>query len=188
MKSKFPRAAAMEVAAELVRALRTVTLADRLIVAGSLRRRKAEVGDVEILYIPREHTEPDGLFDQRTVNESDTALEALVRSGAIAKRPNSLGSEIWGENNKLALHVATGIPVDLFRARESNWFNLLVCRTGSAQYNIRIAAAAQARGWKWHPYRTGFTDAYGAVVPVRSERDAFDLVGLPYLEPWQRNL
>lgn len=186
-KKKWPRSAALEVARDLCRALRPVTVPDRLIVAGSLRRRKNEVGDVEILYIPKFESERDGLFDTRQVNLVDRVLEALMRSGVLAPRRNTIGSEIWGEKNKLAVHVASGIPVDLFTAREVNWFNYLVCRTGSAENNVRIAATAKARGWQWNPYGAGFTDQSGTMVPVAREQDVFELLGLPYLEPWERN-
>lgn len=185
-KLKHPRAAALNVARELVKALRPVSSPDRLIVAGSLRRRKAEVGDVEIVYLSLLGTEPDGLFDFKTINLVDAVLDRLLASGVLAKRPNTLGSDIWGPKNKLALHCATGIPVDLFQATEANWFNYLVCRTGSAETNTRIAAAAQAKGWKWHPYDPGFTDEEGNWRLVRSEAEVFALAGLPYLDPWQR--
>lgn len=188
MKTKFPSADAIAVAREVVQALKPAVVPDRLIIAGSLRRRNSEVGDVEVLYIPQLLSERDGLFDTRQVNQADLALARLLEAGVLAKRQNSLGSEIWGEKNKLALHRASGIPVDLFSARPANWFNLVVCRTGSAESNVRIAAAAQLKGWKWNPYGEGFTDRQGNLIPVRSERDAFELIGLPYLEPWQRNL
>lgn len=159
---------------------------DRLVVAGSLRRRKALVGDVEILYIPKFTTVPDGLFDSKQFNYSDHALEQMLQSGVIAKRKNVNGSEMWGEKNKLAVHVRSGIPIDFFSARESNWFNYLVCRTGGAESNTEIASAARAKGWKWHPYGQGFTDQHGCIHVVNSEQDVFSLAGLPYKEPWER--
>jgi DNA polymerase/3'-5' exonuclease PolX len=112
---------------------------------------------------------------------------SLLQSGRLAKRTNVNGSEMWGHKNKLAVHVASGIPVDLFSARLGNWFNYLVCRTGGAESNMRIASAAQAKGWKWNPYGVGFTNETGSDVFVNSERDAFELVGLKYLEPWERS-
>ena len=151
-----------------------------------MRRRKQEVGDVEILYIPMFVAEPDGFFDRRTVNLADRALDKLLADGVIEKRKNALGSEIWGGRNKLARHIATGVPVDLFAARFENWWNYLVCRTGSAENNVRICMAAQTRGWKWTPYSAGFTDDRGSLVQVSREAEVFHLVGLPYLEPWQR--
>ena len=182
-KVKYPRAAALAVAKELCDLQR---ICDRLICAGSLRRRKLTVGDVEILYIPKFATEPDGLFDQKKVNLVDVALEEMIKSGIIAQRRNVNGSAMWGEKNKLAVHVATGIPVDFFATTEASWYNYLVCRTGSADNNLLIASAAQAKGWKWNPYGVGFTSDSGQVVEVKSERDVFEFVGLPYREPWER--
>jgi hypothetical protein len=49
--------------------------------------------------------------------------------------------------------------------------------------------AAQAKGWKWNPYGSGFSRAVGLgreVHQVTREQDVFAFVGLPYLEPWQR--
>jgi DNA polymerase/3'-5' exonuclease PolX len=183
-KVKFPRAAAIEVARELVRLLGPV--AERLVIAGSLRRRKPEVGDVEVLYIPRTTPEPDGLFDTVQANLADRAIQSLLDAGVLAKRLNSLDSEMWGPKNKLAVHLATGIPVDLFAATPANWFNYLVCRTGSADNNTRIATAAKSKGWTWKPYAHGFLDQHANWQRVTSEQDVFALAGLPYLDPWQR--
>ena len=182
-KTKYPRAAALAVAKELCELRR---LCDRLICAGSLRRRKLEVGDVEILYIPKFATVKDGLFESSQVNVVDLALDEALKEGILAKRKNVNGSVMWGQKNKLAVHVASGIPVDFFEATEANWFNYLVCRTGGAENNRRIAVAANDKGWRWNPYGVGFTDNYGDIKPVSSEREVFELVGLDYLEPWER--
>ncbi|MDE2021280.1 MAG: hypothetical protein KGJ13_13170, partial [Patescibacteria group bacterium] len=82
--------------------------------------------------------------------------------------------------------AASGIPVDFFSTAESSWFNYLVCRTGGADNNCQIALAANRKGWKWNPYGAGFTDQHGQMVPARQERDVFELVGLPYRDPWDR--
>lgn len=184
MKTKFPRALALAAAADLCRLLKPVT--DRLICAGSLRRKKAEVGDLELVYIPKFNVVPDGLFDTAKENLTDRALAEILDREILVQRKNSLGTFTWGERNKLAIHTATGIPVDLFATDERSWFNYLVCRTGSAGTNMHIAAEALKKGWRWHPYKEGFTDADGNLVTVHSEREVFDLVGLPYLEPWER--
>lgn len=184
MKTKFPCAVAMAVAREL--SLRLADSCVRLQFAGSLRRGKPEVGDVELVYIPDFRSEPDGLFDSRRVNLADAMLDDLLRAGVIAKRRNVHGSEMWGEKNKLAVHVASGVPVDFFATSEASWFNYLVCRTGGKESNMAIADAALRKGWRWHPYAGGFTDGEGNPVRVTCEEDAFRLVGLPALAPWDR--
>ncbi|MHB9007630.1 MAG: DNA polymerase/3'-5' exonuclease PolX, partial [Limisphaerales bacterium] len=71
---------------------------------------------------------------------------------------------------------------------ESNWANYLVCRTGPATLNTRIASLAQARGLKWNPYGSGFLDqANGRDVVVTTEEEVFAAVGLPCLPPEQRD-
>ena len=183
-KTKFSRAEALAVARELCQALKPYT--DRLIVAGSLRRRKELVGDVEILYIPKSEERTIDFFAKTNVNLVDEVLSSLLQKEVIRHRLNVNGSEMWGQKNKLAVHVATGIPVDFFSATPGNWCNYLVCRTGSAENNTRIASEAQAKGWKWHPYGEGFTDNYGDPVPITSEKAVFELLNLTYLEPWER--
>lgn len=183
-KTKFPVARAQAVAEVLRLALED--FCERIEIAGSIRRRKPEVGDVEIVFVPKMQTIPDGLFDTKEISQAGHVIDALVRAGALARRKNVNGSEMWGAKNKLALHVATGIPVDFFATTEAAWFNYLVCRTGGAENNTRLAMAAQDKGWKWNPYGPGFTDARGEIVPVKSERDVFELLGLDYLEPWER--
>lgn len=187
-KTKYPRAAAVEVARQICDALKPLT--ERLICAGSLRRRKPEVGDIEIVYIAKLGEVGNGseLIPFTTQgNLVNQQLDHWLRFGVIRKRLNSQGVCTWGEQNKLAVAVASGIPIDFFEGNLENWWTLLVCRTGSAAHNEKICNAAVARGLRWDPY-SGFRDRKsGRLLYVpKSERDVFTRVGLPYLEPWQR--
>lgn len=161
----------------------------RLIVAGSLRRRKEDVGDVEILYVPmiQHGVDPEDLFRERqvTTNMAEVAIERLLGNGTLEKRNTSLGRTLFGPENKCVRHVATGIPVDLFATKEARWWNYLVCRTGPKELNERIARKAQDLGWQWNPYSPGFWAA-GLCCEMKSEQDVFRFVGLPYMEPWER--
>ena len=189
---KFPLAVARKVGDRLIEAL--APACSRLAVAGSIRREKAEVGDVEIVYIPKTATvpNPEALFGDESmqVNAVDLVLKQLIEQGSLAKRTNVLGSEVWGAKNKFAVAVKTGIPVDFFEATPVNWFNYLVCRTGGALMNTEIAKRAKAKGFKWNPYGSGFTKVWGTgeakYVVINSEEEVFHFVGLPYLEPRER--
>ena len=188
-KPKFPREVALPVALELSELLKSACLPERLMVCGSLRRNRDRVSDVEILYVSKSHPVRDGLFDAVEAQEVDGVLMCLLSQGVIKKRKTKRDTSTWGPFNKLAVHTKSGVPVDFFAATEDNWWNQVVCRTGSAENNIRIAAAARKKKMKWHPYGHGFTDArhgMGELIPVRSEEDVFRIVGLPYLEPSQR--
>jgi len=187
-KQRYPLADARAVAAELIAALQYAPCGpccERIEIAGSIRRQKPTVGDVELLFIPRfeQRQVPPNLFPTLT-DLAALKFDELIRTGILAKRLNKNGGTAWGAQNKLAVHVASGIPVDLFTATDANWFNYLVCRTGGAENNRQIAMAAQARGWKWNPYGTGFERVgYFERHVVKAERDVFDFAGLPYLTP-----
>jgi DNA polymerase/3'-5' exonuclease PolX len=156
----------------------------RIEIAGSIRRRKPEVGDIEILYVPKMTGGTPDLFGvSEPLPATDVAIGQLLRSGVLAKRKNSKGSEIWGDKNKLALHVESGIPVDLFATSESCWHNYLVCRTGPAESNMRIAKRAQDLNLKWKPYGEGFETPSGKLIPCASEEEVFAVVGLHFSEP-----
>ena len=201
-KVRFPFAVAWTIAEELRETLAPAS--ERIVIAGSLRRRKPDVGDIELLYIPRvvPLRDPDDMFADRTANLADLVIRYLESVGALERRKNVNGSEMFGPKNKLMRHVRSGINVDLFAATPENWFNYLVCRTGPAESNMRIATAAQARGWKWNPYGAGFSvaavsdrrdaddgrrsETAATVLAVHSERAVFEFAGLEYREPWER--
>lgn len=184
MKTKWPRSAALAVARELCARLKPHC--ERLIVAGSLRRRKEQVGDVEILYVPRMEERPADLLTSCMASLADEEIARMLADGTLTKRPSKTGGTAWGDKNKLALH-RSAMPVDLFRTTPEAWFNYLVCRTGPAESNTRIATEAQRRGYRWNPYGAGFTRLTdGRVIPMDGEQAVFAFVGLPYAEPWER--
>ena len=185
-KQRWPRAYAQHVA-ELL----TVELGPacaRLQIAGSLRRKKHSVGDIELVYVPRieRRTDTSTLFPEEiTVNCADEVINRWERDGVLRRRLNINGSETFGEKIKLMLHVDSSVPVDLFSTTEESWWNYLVCRTGPAESNVAIAEAARAKGWEWKPYSPGFY-RIGHTEIMHSERAVFDFVGLPYNEPERR--
>lgn len=190
-KKKWAREEAGMVGLLLLGALQDFCEPERVMICGSIRRKKPMVGDAELVFVPKLIPVPTGDFfaPPKMIPATDAVLEKLLADGVLAKRRNVNGSEMWGEKNKLAVHVPTGIPVDLFTASAGNWWNYVVCRTGGAENNMAIASAAIRKGWKWNPYSEGFSRAKGLgreVHAVTSERDVFDFVGLPYREPEHR--
>lgn len=149
---------------------------EKVVVAGSIRRRKSEVGDIELLCVPKY----DGGIDQL-----DREIGALVVQRILGFRRNKLGSRVYGPKNKLMIHVPSGIGVDIFSTDEECWPVALVVRTGGEKTNKQIAMAAIRKGWHWHAYGRGFTTPDGEVI-CHSEREVFEFVGLAYREPWER--
>lgn len=188
MKTKFPRAVAQEALEDIE--IRLAMFTEQFIAAGSFRRRRQEVGDLEILYVPKLIPVASvDLFERKEVNAAELAIEEMLARGVLKKRLNVQGRSAWGAQNKLAVFVASGLPVDLFATTKEAWNNYLVCRTGPAELNILIAQRAKRNGWKWNPYGVGFQCLTKAKRrAVQSEREVFEFVQLPYIEPADRTL
>ncbi len=188
-KPRWPLDEARAVAAEIVTWLRP--FCSKIEVAGSVRRRRESVGDIEIVYVSKFG---DAVFPGELLPRDGPLAEPeigrLVRDGVLARRPLKNGATAFGPRNKLLVHAASGIPVDLFSTEYLCWWNYLVCRTGGAESNIRIATAARRQGMKWTPYGPGFLVLCGGgmrrILRVSGEREVFEAVKLPYLEPWER--
>ena len=120
-KPKFQLALAKSVAESLCALLAPHCM--RVVIVGSIRREKQEVGDIELLILPKTEMRPDGLFDSKPFDLSAEAIDGLLDQGIIAKRPSKTGVFTWGELNRLAVHVESGIPVDFFTEPDERDFN-----------------------------------------------------------------
>lgn len=189
-KRKFSRASALAVTRVILAEL--IGCTERVLVAGSLRRGKEMVGDIEILFVPKIVTAPDPedmLGATKPLDLADAALNRMLASGMIHKRIRSDNRATWGGQLRFAVHTETEVPIDFFVANENNWWNLVVCRTGPADSNIAICNAAIAMGWKWEPYTEGYCrmiDDRKDTRTMHSEQDVFRFVNLPYRAPTAR--
>jgi DNA polymerase/3'-5' exonuclease PolX len=187
-KRQWDAGLARAVANGLVELLEPYCLAGMLCAAGSLRRGRATVGDVEICYVSRTGPvrKPGEMFESPCLL-ADAFIQHLL-GGKLEPRVSRDGITTWGDKNKLALHKATGLPVDLFREPDAaDWWRTLVIRTGPKDLNLRLIAGAERQGLRLHAYGPGFTRREtGEIVPCRSERKVFELCGLEYLEPQER--
>lgn len=180
-KIRFPHAMAIEVAGEIVTAL--TPFCERIMICGSLRRLKPEVGDIEICFVPQLGIDMDLLGKALVYNLADNRISKMVRCGIIKPRHNLRGSETWGPKNKLAIHVASGIPVDFFATTEESWWMTVVIRTGPKESNLKLIERASRRGLKLHAYGVYTRIPGGEKVIPESEDEVFELAGMSYEEP-----
>lgn len=203
-KPKFPRAVADAVFTDLRWALdpspalgRPDALCDLVCAVGGYRRRRTAMKDIELLYIPRfaQREDTSELFSvMRDVDVTEQLWNRLLAAGVLSQRRKVDGSlSAWGPHNKHAVHCATGLAVDLFATIPEHWPNRLVVTTGPMESNIRIASAARARGWEWEMANGGFVPIGGTwdTCPktrrtMRTEREVFEFVGLPFRMPEDR--
>lgn len=112
---------------------------DRLLVAGSIRRLKAEVKDVEIVCQPKRFSSGDfSLFGGNSELKVAPAFKRTVE--------RDLGTVLKGkaDGRYMQIRMYSGINLDLFMPAEHDFFRQYAIRTGSRDYSAKVIAA----GWK----------------------------------------
>lgn len=139
----------------------------RIEVAGSIRRERREIGDVEIVCIPKVQEIQDGLFDKKLV----------VNEGFI-KQVNEW-EKVKGEptGKYTQRKLPRGIALDLFICGTGNWGLIFAIRTGSAEFSHKILIGKINRaGYK---SQGGILfDGNGEIVPMPEEDKLFDMIGM----------
>lgn len=182
MKVKYPAAKAREVGEELVAELQP--LCERIEICGSLRRKLPDVGDVEILFVPKMKPARVTFFEWKDIPATENQFDLWLDNGTIEKRFGIKGAASWGKLNKLSIECRSGIPVDFFATTMEHWWMSLVIRTGGKQNNIALAQGAHKLGRRLLPYGGGVEDIRtGERTLATSERHAFELCGCEYLPP-----
>lgn len=167
---------AADEAREKVQIIREM-LADQcqqIVIAGSLRRGKALVGDGEI--VAWAHDAPTLL----------ARLDRLVATGAIKKSIYSDGRTRWGERYR-GLSVE-GLRVEIFMADQHNWGYQFWLRTGPGDANKWVM---QQLIWQKAPYQPieGYWWAGKHKISVPDEATLFKLLGsATVIPPNQRRI
>ncbi|MBT2398309.1 DNA polymerase/3'-5' exonuclease PolX [Streptomyces sp. ISL-100] len=155
--------AAMDVAEQLVAELSGIPGCVRCAYAGSLRRMKETIGDVDILVAAR-----------RAAPFMD-ALTALPHTAEVIAH---------GEK-KTSVRTTTGLQVDLRVLPPASWGAGLQYFTGSKAHNIRTREIAVRQGLKLSEY--GLFDAEsGESITSETEEDIYARLGLPWIPPTLR--
>lgn len=141
---------------------------ERIEIAGSIRRKKPEVKDIEIVAIPK----PYGV--------------GLLKSGiaVVVDKWKKIKGELPCRYTQRIL--PEGINLDLFFTTEKNWGLILAIRTGSAEYSHKVLATS----WVNAGYKSvnGMLTKNHQEVEVREEEDLFKLIGIKYITPEERNI
>lgn len=172
---------------------------ERVEIAGSIRRKKPWVKDIELLCIPKVERTVNLLGETANeLNHLERLLDwllicdyrmgsKLISGGLLRKRPNKAGSFTYGPRNKLLVHDPTGIAVDVFTTDERNWGMALLVRTGGAEFNKRVMSRFRKLGMRGHAYG-GVTDQEGNEIDCPDEETVFRLLGWAWIPPERRAL
>lgn len=151
----------------------------RIEIAGSLRRLKPVVGDIEILAVP--DTTPD-LFGVAQFDSS--GVDALLRRMAADRGWSIL------KNGPRFKQVDLGpITLDLFLCSAPEWGSQFIIRTGPADYSHWLVTHRREGGampgyLRQKDGRLWTSD--GQALNTPEEADYYTALGLPWIEPEKR--
>jgi DNA polymerase (family 10) len=162
-QGRLPLGAAYSVAMEIISSLRDLPAVREISFAGSLRRMRETVGDIDILV---SSSSPSDVIRQFT------GLAAVDRVLAEGK---TKGSIITKDNLQVDLRV---VPHASYGAA-LNYF------TGSKEHNIRLREIAQQRGMKLNEYGVFKIPRSGRErrIAGASEEDVYKALGLSFIPP-----
>ena len=149
----------LPVAEEIKIYLKKLDYVDRVEIAGSIRRRKETVGDIDILVTT---TKPLDVMDFFTRME---LVEDVVVSGPTK-------STVRLKEN--------GIDVDLRTFKDDSFGSALMYFTGSKETNVELRRIAIAQGYKLSEYGVFMGNE---LLAGRTEEEIFQFLGMSYIEP-----
>ena len=148
------------VAAQVAEALRAHGGVERLEIAGSLRRMRETVKDIDLLVTS---TEPERVIGTLTTLPSVTEV--------IVKGPT-----------KASVRHQDGLQIDLRVVEPAAFGAALQYFTGSKDHNVRVREIASRRGLRISEYGV-FDERTGERVAGATEEEVYATVGLPWIPP-----
>lgn len=155
---------------------------DRVEIAGSIRRKKPVVGDIELVGIPA---------DQER-------LVSLLRQMGQTIKPGVPGVVPWSPKpgaRYIRVRLDAGMNLDVFLASPNNWGGLFLMRTGSGAgldgNSFNGFTPGAFKRWKKLSGGGRMTDAMptmptGEQLWVPEEQDFFDLLEMDFVPPEER--
>jgi DNA polymerase (family X) len=136
--------------------------------AGSLRRGKETVGDLDLLV-----TMAEGYTKQKDV-------DAVAQR--ILKYPGIDQVLAHGEN-KVSFTLGDGLQVDVRLLEKENFGAALLYFTGSKEHNVRLRGRANDMGWTLNEYEMATLSEKSKRVAGRTEEEIYKKLKLDYIPP-----
>ncbi|MGD1156710.1 MAG: DNA polymerase/3'-5' exonuclease PolX [Terriglobia bacterium] len=155
---RFRLDTAFEAAEELVAWLREFKAVEQVTPAGSLRRGRETVGDLDLLVTGRDHA---GTAEHFVTFPGVAAILAKGEDKVSVKLKNDLQVDV-----RLLDRSASGAALQYF--------------TGSKEHNVALRDRAKRRGWKLSEYGLFHGDK---VLASRTEEEIYAKLGLPWIPP-----
>jgi DNA polymerase (family 10) len=157
---RIPLGEALPLAEEIVTALKKQTGVRNLTPAGSLRRFKETIGDIDIM---------------GTAEDPESVIKAFVRLPMV--------EEILAQGpTKASVIVKSGLQVDLRMVEPDSFGSLLQHFTGSKEHNVALRERAVRQGLSLSEYGITVVKT-GEIEKFTTEEAFYERIGLQYIPP-----
>ena len=148
----------LPIAVEIEKQMASLPYVDKIIVAGSIRRRKETVGDADILAVSK---------------KPEKVMDYFVSMSEVAR--------VYGKGRtKSMVKLKNGLDVDLRVVPAESFGAALNYLTGSKDHNIAMRRIAISKGMKLSEY--GVFKGKRQVAG-KTEEEVYKILGLRYIEP-----
>ncbi len=160
-------------------------------IAGSIRRQKAEVKDIEIVVIEkRVEALAYDMFGYR--HPDDDSYDSLLSDCigmAVDGGKFDYDTKVKRNGDKYKRFVYRGMAVDLFIAEPDNFGNIFAIRTGNAEFSQLLVTQRNKGGLmpSWLRQKDGYLWSGNSKIICKTEVDFFTAIGIPFIEPRERN-
>lgn len=161
--ARVPIVDALPTAERLVAALAGLPGVEQAAYAGSLRRFRETIGDLDLLV---------------------AATEAAPVTAAFLQL-SDVDRELGSGGTKTSVITRDQLQVDLRVVPPESFGAALLYFTGSKAHNIRLRQRAIQRGWTLNEYHLAEQDS-GKVIASQTEEEIYQAIGLPWIAPEQR--
>ena len=153
---------ALPVAESIIKKLMESGLVSRALVAGSTRRMRETVGDLDILALSK-----NGMKVMDYFSSLDDVDSIIVKG-----------------DTKTTVWLKIGTSCDLRVIEPQSFGAALQYFTGSKEHNIETRKIAIKKGYKLNEY--GLFDKNGKIIPAQNEEDIYERLGMQYMPPEMR--
>jgi DNA polymerase (family 10) len=168
----------LETAEEMVAALRAVPGCVRCTFAGSARRMRETVGDIDILATIASPTTGPGEGAEVSPAASAPLMAAFVALPSVAE-------VIASGDTKTTIRTTRGLQVDLRVVPERSWGAALQYFTGSQAHNVRTREIAVRRKLRLSEYGL-FSVETGDLIVSQTEEEIYQALGMTWMPPTLR--
>lgn len=154
-------------------------------VCGSIRRKRPEVNDIDIVAIPIDESEY--VFGEPTLAAHIGSIDpdGLRQSKELGKQ--AAGRFLNGD--KIKRFMFHEMMIDLYLATEDNYECLVLIRTGSTEHNVRLTTLAKYKNMKLKAGGEGLVDRDNESIRYETTEEGIlkRLLG-KYVEPENRGI